>query len=454
MPPNGPHPQALFSLVPLNDRANNILTHHGNAHLVSSFCPDPNNPNDVLQGLEIGFHIRPTSRYTLAIIGRKGDIKLDDPDISPYHCSFERHERNWEKVMLQDRSLHSTTRLFEPAAMPFEPGHPYRRVFFDRGIDMQFGIGGAACDLYQFRIYWHEVEKHMIRQCIENRERNPDHARTVADEPPTSVLSLLPTKIRYSKPEKLGKGAFGSVRKVVNVDTGEYLAMKRVVRPLAQVAYARMRREVDLLSLASHRNIVELIASQDANDRHFEIFMPVKTGSVQYLAREKEFFIKEPAAVDPLLHQMLQALDCLDSLGIIHHDVKPDNILYTLQPDGKYLYQLADFGLANIAARARTEAGTRTYIAPELLQGVGQTTKMDIWSLYVTLAYAMNADGFREKSRGRLYWRILNIVKEVTQGDMLRRFRDMAIEEPKDRATAGDMLENLFNGEGRTTSQN
>ncbi|RSM05510.1 hypothetical protein CEP52_006260 [Fusarium oligoseptatum] len=398
-----------------------------------------------VQGLEIGFHTRPTSGYILATIGRNGDIKIGNSAVSDPHCSFKLHGQNNEEVMLQDQSKDNTTQPSGLEEKTFSIRHPHRSVLIDREINQQFGIGGTACDLYEFKIHWHNVEEHMLRQYIDNKVGNPSHARTVADEPPTSVSFHPFPPIRYSERQKLGRGAFGSVRKVVNVDTGEYLAMKRVVRPLAQVAYAMMRREVDLLSLVSHRNIIELITFQETNDGYFEIFMPVKTGSVQSLIIKKEPFTTEPASARPLLHQMLQALDCLNSHDIIHRDVKPDNILYTPLPDGKYLYQLADFGLANTVDLAQTEAGSDMYMAPEirLITGQPQTTKMDIWSLFVTLAYAMDADGFREKLQGK--WP----TAACFEGSETWQLRSPTIERQQETC-----WKTFFDGEGRTTFQN
>jgi hypothetical protein len=207
----------LFSLVPLNARAEGILTYQDNDRFVSSFPLDKNNPTVKVQGLDIGINITSTSRYTLAIFGRQGHIRFDDPGISPLHCSFELHKDNREEVMLQDRSLDNSTQVLGPTAMPFNPGQPHRRVLIDREINLQFGIGGAAHDLYQFQIRWHD-------QRNDNGVGNPSHALTIAHEPPTSVSCLPFARIRYSNREPLGSGAFGEVWKVANVDTGEHLA--------------------------------------------------------------------------------------------------------------------------------------------------------------------------------------------------------------------------------------
>ncbi|KAM6521369.1 MAP kinase kinase kinase kinase activity [Fusarium solani] len=150
---------------------------------------------------------------------------------------------------------------------------------------------------------------------------------------------------------------------------------------------------------------------------------------------------------------MLKALDCLANEGMIHRDVKPENILFTPLSSGDYLYQLADFGLANMAANAQTYAGTEPYMAPEVCSGSGQpqTAKMDIWSLFVTAAYAMNAAGYRRKPRRSLE-QVLKAVGEAAMWPRLQMFQEMASENPDDRATAGDMLDKVFHGRGRTTS--
>ena len=54
--------------------------------------------------------------------------------------------------------------------------------------------------------------------------------------------------------------------------------------------------------------------------------------------------------------------------GIIHRDVKPENIIYISHPGGQYQFQLGDFGLSNRQATAVTFCGTPIYMAPEMYQ--------------------------------------------------------------------------------------
>jgi len=153
---------------------------------------------------------------------------------------------------------------------------------------------------------------------------------------------------------------------------------------------------------------------------------------------------------------MLQALDYLTEHRVIHRDVKPENILATKAANEKYSFQLADFGLCNIADSAQTQGvGSPIYMAPELQVGSlnRQTTKVDVWALFVTLAMVLNAGGFRSKPNSTLKLR-MKAVEEATRTKELRNMKEMAIVNPEQRASAADMLDKHFQGRGRTTTSN
>jgi hypothetical protein len=76
--------------------------------------------------------------------------------------------------------------------------------------------------------------------------------------------------------------------------------------------------------------------------------------------------------------------------------MKPKNILYISQLGGQYQFQLRDFGLCNRAVNAITYASSRLYLTPEMFQKGGQTSKLDAWSLLVTMLWTLDIGGFRQ----------------------------------------------------------
>ena len=180
--------------------------------------------------------------------------------------------------------------------------------------------------------------------------------------------------------------------------------------------------------------------------------MGLKEGNIESRIFDN-FFLNNHDEAKALLGQMLQALDYLASLGVVHRDVKPENILYERTADGgRVRYQLADFGLANFATDAGSFAGTSRYRAPELemAPSTPQSHMMDVFSLFVTMAMAMDAAGFRGKGCQTLALRIA-AVKDAADSKMLFCISAMVNVDPAMRASAADILVEFFHGEGRST---
>lgn len=177
--------------------------------------------------------------------------------------------------------------------------------------------------------------------------------------------------------------------------------------------------------------------------------MNLKEGTLGSLIQNLNGF--PPTAVrDALFPQMLGALDCLAYNGIVHRDVKPENILYTSPSSGQYHFHLGDFGSCNRVVDATTFTGSRLYMAPEMFRDGGQTPKLDVWSLYVTLLWTLDIESFRQ--RARQFQSVDDIQGAVlhaaTSDNVVSGIQEMAVVNPMMRASAGQMLLKHYDGVG------
>ncbi|KAM5347193.1 hypothetical protein ACJ41O_010198 [Fusarium nematophilum] len=373
-------------------------------------------------------------------------------------------EHNKNEIVLRDWSTNRSTQVFGPNVVPFNERNPIRRIVIDEEVNLELGFGGEGSRDFLFEIRWHWSRKSDIALvAMEGRKDHPRHNRT--KELPSKAQSQpaqlthgpsFSSKIRHLRRVKLGEGGFGEVWKVVNVDSGEYLALKCAAKTGSRADQLKnlrmMKREGKILSTLSYRNIIQLKEEQTGKHRH-DILLEFKDGTVENLI-DAHVFEKTPKVCDRLLKEMLHALEYLDSKGIIHRDVKPANILYTRLPDGTYHFKLADFGAATKVADPKSKIGTPRFMAPEvrnLWSTAPQTPKADVWSLFVTIAYTINPAGFRDKLRKGP---IDQVIQEVTMDTEFRKMKEMVTIDPRWRASAAQMLAKLYYADkGRTTGR-
>ena len=192
------------------------------------------------------------------------------------------------------------------------------------------------------------------------------------------------TELRdYQLGDCLGKGAFGSVFRALNMSTGETVAVKQV--KLADLPKSELRvitLEIDLLKNLDHPNIVKYRGFVKSADTLDIILEYCENGSLHSISKN---FGKFPENLVGLyMSQVLHGLLYLHDQGVIHRDIKGANILTTKQG----LVKLADFGVATRTTNIHGESsvvGTPYWMAPEVIELSGATTASDIWSLGCTV---------------------------------------------------------------------
>ena len=219
----------------------------------------------------------------------------------------------------------------------------------------------------------------------EEAKRQPHDAST-ARRPKKETQTSNPSQDGelkdYQLGDCLGKGAFGSVYRALNMGTGETVAVKQV--KLADLPKSELRvitLEIDLLKNLDHPNIVKYRGFVKTSESLNIILEYCENGSLHSISKNFGKFPENLVGI--YMSQVLHGLLYLHEQGVIHRDIKGANILTTKQG----LVKLADFGVATRTTTFHESSvvGTPYWMAPEVIELSGATTASDIWSLGCTV---------------------------------------------------------------------
>ncbi|XP_068160297.1 mitogen-activated protein kinase kinase kinase 8 [Antennarius striatus] len=191
---------------------------------------------------------------------------------------------------------------------------------------------------------------------------------------------LFPWRLAYKNPSSglVPKGSFGKVHLAQDSTTRKRMACKLI--PLENFKAA----DIEFQARFQHENIAELYGAL-LYDQNLHLFMEAgESGSV--LQKLDTYGPMREFEIIWVTKQILRALEYLHSHGVIHHDIKPSNIV--LMSDKAVL---VDFGLAvqmtEDVYNPRDLRGTEMYMSPELVLCRGHNTKTDIYSLGTTIIH-------------------------------------------------------------------
>lgn len=195
----------------------------------------------------------------------------------------------------------------------------------------------------------------------------------------------------YEVKQNIGKGQFGEVRLCSHTKSGRDVAVKMVKkRDLKQQEIFQQRKEIEILKMCQHSNVIRLHDYFECSEKYY-IVMEYLAGKDLYEYIEKRDFSLKEDRVKELGYQIAKALQYLHSFGIVHRDLKLENIMMDSDSETA-LVKLVDFGLSKIVGpnETATEAfGTLGYIAPEVLLKKPYSFSVDLWSYGCCIHAAM-----------------------------------------------------------------
>ncbi|XP_068994778.1 homeodomain-interacting protein kinase 1-like [Embiotoca jacksoni] len=210
------------------------------------------------------------------------------------------------------------------------------------------------------------------------------------DDVELSELSLLRGKSCDYKVKKLiGQGVYGKVVCCIRLDNLQDVAVKVVRRSEVRAAWTELAALERILSLNLYESNLVRFYEAFMHRGHMCLVLEMLDMNLFDLMKQRE---DEPLGLSEIrliLQQMLEALNELKNIGLLHADIKPDNVMLVNHPEQPFRVKLIDFGLAIPVSELRSGVIIQpcSYRAPEVFLGLPLNEAVDMWSLGCVGAY-------------------------------------------------------------------
>jgi serine/threonine-protein kinase len=194
----------------------------------------------------------------------------------------------------------------------------------------------------------------------------------------------------YVVEERIGAGGMGIVYRAVQPLIGKQVAIKVLSPHLSShpEAVHRLLAEARMVSTIQHHGIIDIFSFGALPDGRQYMVMEYLKGTAldAYLAQHQRL---EPSEAFWILDEVLAALGAAHAAGVIHRDLKPNNIFLVQQPDGTRYIKLLDFGIAKAEVPSEDSPqtatgvllGTPEYMAPEQARSKAVSPRTDLYAL-------------------------------------------------------------------------
>ena len=203
----------------------------------------------------------------------------------------------------------------------------------------------------------------------------------------TSKMDIIKLKqtveTNYNISDVIGYGTFSKVRLAESKEIpGDFYAIKIIDKELLKGNEDTLEKEISILNLLQHPNIIEIVEVYEDKSKIYLVMELERGGELFDRIIEKGSYPEKDAA--DLVKQILSAVAYMHSKGVIHRDLKAENLLYHTKENNSKI-MISDFGLSAMEDTdiMRTACGTLGYVAPEVLSKKPYGKPVDVWSIGV-----------------------------------------------------------------------